>query len=187
MVEERSLMTDPELDEALAEALAAGPSPDFVTRVRESLATEDPPGRRSLPFVAATVTLAAAAMVFLMVMLERRPIPLQPSAQGAVKRDGGSSATSPLPVTTTPRSNAFRRQSAKLRPVRMIRQETPGGSNEVLIPVGEQQALRRLLERPPAALVRLATPVDPMEVAEIAIPPLRVDPLSSEVEEGGQQ
>ena len=60
MVEERSLMTDAELDAALAEAFAAGPSPDFVTRVRERLATEDPDGRRPLPIVAATVTLAAA-------------------------------------------------------------------------------------------------------------------------------
>ena len=78
MVEERSLMTDAELDAALAEAFAAGPSPDFVMRVRERLATEDPDGRRSLPIVAATVTLAAAAMVFVIVMLERRPTPCRP-------------------------------------------------------------------------------------------------------------
>lgn len=187
MVEERSLITDAELDAALAEALAAGPSPDFVKRVRERLATEDPPGRRSLPFVAATVTLAAAAMVFVIVMLDRQPTPLPTPVQGAVRSDAGNSTTSRLPVATARASNAFQRQSATLRPVRLIRQETPGGRNEVLIPVGEQQALRRLLERPPTAMVRLATPVDPMEVAEIAIPPLRVDPLSSEVEEGGQQ
>ena len=187
MVEERSLMTDAELDAALAEAFAAGPSPDFVTRVRERLATEDPDGPRSLPIVAATVTLAAVAMVFVIVMLERRPTPAQTSAQGAVVSDSGSHTTTPLPVTTAPTFKAFQRQSAKSRPVRLIRQETPGARNEVLIPVSEQQALRRLLERPPTTMVRLATPDDPMEVAAIAIPPLRIDPLSSEVEEGGQQ
>ena len=179
--------TDAELDAALAEAFASDPSPDFVARVRERLATEDPDGPRSLPIVAVTVTLAAVAMVFVIVMLERRPTPAQTSAQGAVVSDSGSHTTTPLPMTTAPTSKAFQRQSATSRPVRLIRQETPGARNEVLIPVGEQQALRRLLERPPTAMVRLATPDDPMEVAAIAIPPLRIDPLSSEVEEGGQQ
>ncbi len=178
-------MTDAELDAALEEALAAGPSPGFLTRVRESLTSENPPRRRSFPFVAATVTLAAAAMV--LVMLDRRPFPMQTPARSALKSDSGSSTTSPLPVTTARAPSAFQRQSAKSRAVRLIRQETHDERIEVLIPVGEQQALRRLLERPPTALVRLATPVDPMEVAEIAIPPLRVEPLTSEVEEGGQQ
>jgi len=187
MVEERSLMTDAELDAALEEALAAGPSPDFVTRVRESLTTEDPPGHRSFPVVAATATLAAAAMVLVMVVLDRRPISMPTAARGALKSESGSRTTSSLPVTTARAPSAFQRRSAKSRPVRVIRQETHDERNEVLIPVGEQQALRRLLERPPTATVRLAPSVDPMEVAEIAIPPLRVDPLSSEVEEGGQQ
>jgi hypothetical protein len=60
-------------------------------------------------------------------------------------------------------------------------------SPSVLIPVAEQRALRRLLERPPTAVLRFAPSVEPTAVAAIAIPPLTIDPLSPQVEEGGHQ
>jgi hypothetical protein len=58
---------------------------------------------------------------------------------------------------------------------------------DVLIPVAEQQALRRLFERPPTAVLRFAQQVDAREVAGITIPPLNIDPLSPQIEDGGHQ
>jgi hypothetical protein len=58
---------------------------------------------------------------------------------------------------------------------------------DVLIPAAEQQALRRLLERPPTAVLRFAPSAEPITVAAIAIPPLAIDPLLPEGEEGGHQ
>jgi hypothetical protein len=60
---------------------------------------------------------------------------------------------------------------------------------DVLIPAAEQRALRRLFERPPTAVLRFPSPDGdkPVVVAAIAVPPLEIDPLSNEIEEGGHQ
>jgi hypothetical protein len=184
MVEERSL-TDAELDAALAEALAEGPSSDFVARVRERLATEDLAGRPSLPFVAAVVTLTITAIVFAIV-LERRPTPVQTSVRTAGTADSETGTPATLAATPERIAKAAQR-SAKPRLERPVRQEPQNGRDQVLIPSDEQQALRRLLERPPSAVLGFAPKVDATDVAAIAIPPLSIDPLSSEVEEGGHQ
>jgi len=62
-------------------------------------------------------------------------------------------------------------------------------TGDVLILAAEQQALRRLFERPPSSVLNLSAilPDEPMEVAAIVIPPLDIKPLVPELEEGGHQ
>jgi hypothetical protein len=192
MVEKRPL-TDSELDAALTEAFAVGPSPDFVARLCERLASEEISGRRRFPFVAALVTLAAAAIVFVVVMLDRRPALEQtPTRVAATSEPRTSTAASDTTAAGSPAvaermSRAALHRAAKSRQVQPIAEEMRDERDHVLIPAGEQQALRRLFERPPTAVVRFTPSVDPTDVAAIAIPPLRIDPLSPVVEEGGHQ
>jgi hypothetical protein len=189
MVRERPL-TDFELDAALNEALIVDPSPDFLARVREKLAGEEISGSRPFPFVLATVTLVAAAMVFAIVMLERQIVeqPRVPVAAAIVPSKAITASDAPAAVAASaqPAHETSRRPetSRRLQRIQVPVQEEPG---DVLIPAAEQQALRRLLERPPTAVLRFAPSVDPTAVAAIAIPPLSIDPLSPQGEEGGHQ
>lgn len=189
MAEERSL-TDAELDAALADAFAVAPSGDFVARVRTRLAGEETPARRLLPIFAVTVTLAAVAIVVVVAMLGQRPEVALPrvrevSAEGRAVTPGAAVVGIALPD---------RRAVAKARspaeqplPARLIERRAASGETEVLISAAEQQALRRLLERPPTAVLRFAPTAEPTDVAAIAIAPLNIDPLSPQVEEGGHQ
>jgi hypothetical protein len=190
MVEEQSL-TDAELDAALTEAFADEPSPDFAARVRERLAGERIAGSRPSGFVAVTVTLATAAIVSTAVMLERRPaderLPVRVAAASA--RDNAIHPRD-APVVAAPAATQREHKAASHSATSRLPRRTPELAHEepsdVLIPSAEQQALRRLLERPPTAVLRFAPSVE-TTVAAIDIPPLTIDPLLPEVEEGGHQ
>ncbi len=183
MVEERRTptLTDTELDGVLADVFTSNPSPDFVARVRGQLANEEIAVTRPFPFLAAAAVLAAAAIVFVVVMLERRPEIEQPSVRVAAPgRSAAVGMAAPIHVAPTDRRSA--------RPIRKRpnAERTIAASDEVLIPAAEQQALRRLLERPPTTVLRFAQSDrhEPVAVAAIAIAPLTIDPLSPEPEEG---
>ena len=188
MVEERRTptLTDTELDGVLADVFTSDPSPDFVARVRGRLANEEIAVTRPFSFLAAAAVLAAAAIVFVVVMLERRPEIEQPSVRVAAPgRSAAVGMAAPVHRAVAP---ADRRSARKVRN-RPNTEPTIGASDDVLIPAAEQQALRRLLERPPTAVLRFAQPEGdaPIVVAAIDIPPLNIDPLSQEAEEGGHQ
>ena len=188
MVEERRTptLTDSELDGVLADVFTSDPSPDFVARVRGRLANEEIAVTRPFSFLAAAAVLAAAAIVFVVVMLERRPEIEQPSVRVAAPgRSAAVGMAAPVHRAVAP---ADRRSARQVRN-RPNAEPTIAASDDVLIPAAEQQALRRLLERPPTAVLRFAQSDrdEPIAVAAIAIPPLTIDPLSPELEEGGHQ
>jgi hypothetical protein len=188
MVEERraSALTESELDAALAEAFAAEPSLDFAARVRARIADEKVPTTGPFAYLAAAAALGAAVIVFVMLVIERKPVDESrlPVAAATSSRRPVASRVAPIlreplqatsPAARPPRRNRGRGEFQELQ------------SPSVLIPVAEQRALRRLLERPPTAVLRFAPSVEPTAVAAIAIPPLTIDPLSPQVEEGGHQ
>jgi hypothetical protein len=197
MVEERRAhaLTDSELDAALAKAFTVEPSPDFAARVRRRLANEEIAVTRPFPFLAATAVLAAAAIVFVVVMLERRPETEQPRVRVAGMNDRdhneapGRTAVVGMAAGVQRALAPVDRHSARPVRNRPNAERRTSESDDVLIPAGEQQALRRLLERPPTAVLRFAQPGsdEPIAVAAIAIPPLDIDPLSHQIEEGGHQ
>jgi hypothetical protein len=188
MVEERSL-SDAELDAALSEAFAIDPSAEFVARVRRRVADEPSTDRRVRLFALAAA-VCAVATVFVVIMLKRTPV-VEP---GAVRTATAVDRTHPaLPaasavaaVSDRPVARARRASARELRATPVERRTLPD-TPHVLIPVAEQQALRRLFERPPTAVLRFAQQVDAMEVAGITIPPLNIDPLSPQIEDGGHQ
>lgn len=189
MVRERRL-TDFELDTALNDALTVDPSPDFLARLREKLAGEEISGSRPFPFVLVTVTLAAAAMVFAVVMLERQIVeqPRVPVAAAIVPGKAIAASDAPVAVAASAQPvHETRRRPETSRRLQRIQRPAPAEPGDVLIPAAEQQALRRLLERPPTAVLRFAPSIEPTAVAAIAIPPLTIDPLSPQGEEGGHQ
>ena len=190
MVEEQPL-TDAELDAALTEAFADEPSPYFAARVRERLAGEQIAGSRPSGFAAVTVTLATAAIVSTAVMLERQPADQRVPARVAA----ASTRDNPIPprdapVVAAPAATHRGHKAASHPATSRLPQRTDELAHEepsgVLIPPTEQQALRRLLERPPTAVLRFAPSVE-TTVAAIDIPPLTIDPLLPVVEEGGHQ
>jgi hypothetical protein len=197
MVEERRRreLTDAELDAALMDAVNARPSPGFITRVREQLADEAMSVARPFPFVAATVALAVAAVVLVIVMLERRPVAEQPrvlvalanSPNRAVEPSAAPSASQSTRPQRAFEGTGSRPTRSQGRPPAARRRQSP--SSDVLIPIAEQLALRRLFSRPPGAVLRLAPSAgdDPVAVSAIAIPPLTIDPLLQPVDEGGHQ
>jgi hypothetical protein len=178
MVEERPL-SDADLDAALTEAFAVDPAPDFVARVRRRVA-EEPRVHRRLQLFGVAASVAAGAIVFVTMTLEHKPVAEQPPTR-KVTAAAPARALPPAPpvaaIAATDRRNRGRDKLQKLP------------TSEVLIPAAEQQALRRLLERPPKAVLRFPAAVveEPAEVAGIVIPPLEIDPLSTLVEEGGRQ
>jgi len=190
MVEEQPL-TDAELDAALTEAFADEPTPAFAARVRERLAGEQIAGSRPSGFVAVTLTLATAAIVSTAVMLERRPaderLPVRVAAASA--RDNAIHPRD-APVVAAPAATQREHKAASHSATSRLPRRTPELAHEepsdVLIPSAEQQALRRLLERPPTAVLRFAPSVE-TTVAAIGIPPLTIVPLLPEAEEGGHQ
>ena len=126
----------------------SNPSPDFFARVRGRLADEEIAVTRPFPFLAAAAVLAAAAIVFVVVMLERRPEIEQPRVR--VAAPGRSSA----PLGWRPRSHravpvARSALCATGPQTGRMQGRRSRASDDVLIPAAEQQALRRLLERPP--------------------------------------
>jgi len=186
MAEERPL-SDIELDAALREALAVETSPDFIVRVRRRVADEPAAGAPARLFAIAA-PIAVAGIVSVVVLLHRTAVPEQSTARMTTATER-SRATLPAPPVVA----AVRAHRVVAVPTRHRNRgrddfhKMPSG--DVLIPAAEQQALRRLFERPPAAVLNLAArrSDDPMEVAAIVIPPLRINPLLPESEEGGHQ
>jgi hypothetical protein len=176
MVEER-LLSDAELDAALHEAFAVDPSPEFVARLRRRVADE-PSGRRHVRLFAVAAVISAVAIVFVAVMFERAPVDEQRPARVAAAVDRTIATPPDAPVVAA---------APRLRATRVERRANPVAL-EVLIPTGEQHALRRLLERPPTGVLQFsADRGDAVVVSEITVPLLNIDPLWHDTEEGGQQ
>jgi hypothetical protein len=198
MVEERraSALTESALDAALADAFGAEPSPDFVARVRRRVAEEGMPAARPVSYLAGAAALGAAVIVFGVVMIERRPA-VEPRARVVAT----SEPNRPVAPSNAPtvRELAVQRAEApaERRPGRSPRARRNWGRDEfqnlpptdVLIPPAEQQALRRVFERPPTAVLRFSSTRsdEPLSLAAVVIPPLTIDSLSPQVEEGGRQ
>ena len=187
MVEERSL-SDAELDAALSEVFAIDTSAEFVARVRRRVADEPSTDRRARLFALAAA-VCAVATVFVVIMSKRTVV-----EPGAVRTATAVDRTHPtLPdasavaaVSDRPAARARRASARELRAKPVERRMLPD-TPDVLIPVAEQQALRRLFERTPTAVLRFAQEVDAIDVAGITIPPLNIDPLSPQIEDGGHQ
>jgi hypothetical protein len=185
MVEEPPL-TDAELDAALTEAFAVDPSPDFVARVRGRIADQKRPVACVACLVAAAALGAAALIVTL--TIERRPFGESRSPASAMSSRGpGAPAATPAIRQAPQSSHSAARPARPNQPNRSRDKFQNPPSTDVLIPVAEQQALQRLLERPPTSVLRFAPSVEPTPLAAIAIPPLTIDPLLPEVDEGGHQ
>jgi hypothetical protein len=192
MVEKRPL-TDSELDAALAEAFAAEPTPAFAARLRARIAEEGLSAARPFPYLAATAALGVAVIAFVVViMIEWRPVVEPRIRVVATSEPDRRAAPGVVPTVTAPpvqRAGVPAGRSWRA-PRRWDRDDFQKvRSADVLIPAGEQQALRRLLDRPPTAVLRLAASdaSEPVVVGAIVIPPLEIDPLSHEAEEGGHQ
>ena len=186
MVEERPL-TDAELDTALTEAFAVDPSPGFVARVRGQIADQKRPVAGVACLVAAAALGAAALIVTL--TIERRPVgeSRSPASAAMSSRRPGAPAATPAVRQAPQSSHSAARPARSNQPNRSRDKFQNLPSTDVLIPVAEQRALQRLLERPPTSVLRFAPSVEPTPVAAIAIPPLTIDPLLPEVDEGGHQ
>ena len=180
MVEERPL-SDAELDSALSDAFAVEPSPEFVARLRRRVADE-PSGGGHVHAFAVAAAIVAMGVVLLVVMLQRQPV-VEQLPPRIVTAHGGTPAVPPATPPVAAAAVPVRRRNLG----RDEFQKLP--TSEVLIPMAEQQALRRLFERPPDSVLKLTAgpPDEPMEVAAIVIPPLHIKLLLPEPEEGGHQ
>jgi hypothetical protein len=188
MVEERSL-SDAELDAALSEAFAVDPSPEFIARLRRRVADEPSTDRR-LRLFALAAAVCAIATVFVVIMSKRTPV-VEPGVVRTATTDARTHPALPdasaVPVVSDRPAARARRASTRELRAKPVERRTLPDAPAVLIPVAEQQALRKLFERPPTAVLRFAQEVDAMDVAGITIPALNIDPLSPQIEDGGHQ
>jgi hypothetical protein len=191
MVEDRPL-TDSELDTALADAFDAEPSAEFAARVRRRISDQPIGATRALPFLTRVSASVVVAVVFVVVLLERTPV--------EQRRVSVAAATSTSPAVESSRSSAVgtgqpsgsrneaHERLARSRRRPQVTQSPESPLRDVLIPAAEQQALRRLFARPPAAVLRLVPSGDePVAVSAVAIQALEIDPLSPQADEGEHQ
>jgi len=169
------------IDGELSEAVSLTPSPTFLPRVRERVATEAP-GRRwwTLPVllpVAASVVVVIAGL-----SLMRRP-PSRPQIVEAPPLPSPRAAVSVEPVA--PSAAATRVAPPRVERRRLERRTEP----EVLVPPGEEELTRRFVvalraRRADETGVVAGEPESPnLAIPLLAeIPPIEVKPLTSGTE-----
>ena len=183
------------VDRELQAALGVDPSPEFVARVRMRIASEPPPRRWGVAWIA--VAAAAAAIVIAVVaarsmgerkesgqLLASRVLPIVGKAidrggPGALRHDDRAADG---PVVT----QRFTAVSADGRPKGVRYDDRANAASKILIDPREAAALRRLLAGVSAGRVDLKAMLEPSPfvaadmapVEDIEITPLSIEPLS---------
>jgi hypothetical protein len=188
-------LTDSALDREIERALAVEPSPDFVARVRTSIASEPPRPAWHLSWAFAGAGAAVAAIVFALVVAwpERTvapapmivqvappaPVAPQPSAV-----PDASTVRSPEAVALQRPKKAVARQQGASRSTKAFAFQT--SEPEILIDSREAAALQRLITgvrdgRVDLSPVLHATTPTAMElppITDLIIAPLSIEPLA---------
>ena len=177
------------IDRALAEALDVSPSPDFVARIRQRVASEPQPlpfwrgWRVAIPALAATLAIG----VGIATILPRRHaipptvLPARTLARGPLPPAGFVESA---PVVTIPAETVAGRRSRVAMPSRSALNEA-----DVLIPREELEMYQRLIaaaQKVPKAMV-VQSPTDVVavrEISEITIDPLKIEPIIAPPEGG---
>jgi hypothetical protein len=164
-----------EVDRELRALLSEIPSGDFEGNVLARIARDEEPRRASYTWLAAAAALVLAAG--LLYALTRSPAP-DPTAPRQVTKHGSDILLPP--VASQPRPAAGR-QSPRLPPAgRLARHETRRPQPEVIVPLNQMEAVRRLVRafnegRIEASAEPLDRPVE--QPKEIVVEPVLVDPI----------
>jgi hypothetical protein len=173
-------LTDAALDREVAQALAVDPSPEFVARIRQRVASGPAPIAWRAAWTVYAGALAAAAMV-LVLALRGTPPAMTPLSGRAVPAVGRMPYVARAMSHSADRG-AIRSASARVpRLAKNPRQSDP----EIIIDVREANALRALIagashERVDVApLVTLAAKAAALlQSPEIVVSPITIEPLA---------
>lgn len=180
------------IDLGVAASVAAEPSPEFVARIRQRIASEPAPAPAWWLGIRATwmpLTVGALAVVMLAFWLARRqsesPLHSAPEIAHVQRPSSGTQATppansnaaSPPPTNSSATSLDVKRAPRGTRRVQIVRTTEP----EVLVPPGEREAVLKFYamvrsgRTDASALVAPAS--DTLEIKELKIAPLAVPAL----------
>jgi hypothetical protein len=177
----------------LERALAVDPSPEFVARVRTSVAREAPSPRWWRPRF---VVVTGLALIAIAVALSLRPVPPASSRPAVVERAWSLPADAPAqprePAARADLPGMVRERPSRARAAApQARQPPTSRDADVVIAADEATALRRLLAAirdghvAPGSLPA-ATPLMALQApADLTIAPIAVAPLA--IEEGERQ
>jgi len=176
------MFSEQDVDRDLKAALSVSPSPDFEARVRQRIEEDQPSGafdRLRAGWTARHAWLAAAASVVLaagLFSVTNRPT--------AVVEDSATPPVvarpepRPVPVAVTPPTTKpiERRHVARVRPAAPAARNT---EPEVIVPVNQMEAVRRLVDAVNEGRIALLAPSEgPVEPpAEVVVAPIVVEPL----------
>ena len=185
-------MTDEELDSTLASAVNVDPSPDFLARVRMTVAAESmsPQGHTRWPAVAAGAVLSAALVVTLIGMWPRaagRPLaPAPPTGDAVLVSPHITMGPAPRAVVAPPvRVEAPRTSRRRLLPLAVAASPAlaPSRAPEVLVSPDEQRAFETLVARAAEGRIPPVLPSDDVSAqaalafSKIEVPGVEVEPL----------
>ena len=166
------------IDEELRQALDVAPSPAFLPRVREKVAREAAPRAWGLSWLVLAVA-GAAAVAAAAWLLQSQPAPQSsPVAELRVERPALSATTAPA----VPEA----RRAVKVVPVAATAQPAP--QPEILVPPGQEEALRRFVSAIWSGQVDATAIIAgdaPSVLPDLVIAPLEVKPLTTETDTEG--
>jgi hypothetical protein len=175
-------LTDEALDGEIARALAVDPSPEFVARIRQCVASEPAPTAWRFSWTVYAGGLAAAAAIALVVVSRgTQPAMVSPAARAIPAIGRLPHVTSALGRTT---HDAAIRSILPSPAVPSVARREPASDPEVIVDVREANALRALIagashERVDAAplVALLAEMAAPLQPSEIVVSPITIEPL----------
>ena len=179
---ERTGPTDASLDREIESLLAVDPSPEFVARVRTRVAQEPWPGSWRMSWMFAAAGVVAVVIVTMVVWPSGEPTtpngapqPTPRAAQAVEMGTAQPSLRAPQPTSKLARARAGAVTAA---PNRRAEIDLP----EVLIAENEARTFARLLtslrqDGFEAAVPELPNPDTPLEVRELPVEHIEIEPL----------
>jgi hypothetical protein len=191
-------LTDATLDRDLEQALAVDPSPEFVARVREAIATEGESGWRHRWIWLAAGAAAVAITIAMMIPRASAPPPGELAVARPLASEPPGAPAASILQTPEVRVQDSPRKGSPTPTSRVAR--TARGEPEVLIPKDEAAALKRLMRGLKQGVVERSTSADevtgirpvqspaPILVAPIsAMSPITIEPLGFAAREPREQ
>lgn len=183
-------LIDPDIDRALAAALAVEPSAEFLARVRTRIATEPEPSAWRFPWTLAAVGAMALALVSAVSVLHlNQAMPPADTVLAPLPSKALVFASLSLVPGMVPSVGSGFSRTKRRAPAAAVRAEA-----EVLIDAGEAAALRRLFNRSSEGRIDLHAFEEAPQITaalpvgtDIEIAPITIEPLAPVNSEGARQ
>jgi hypothetical protein len=176
------MLSEQDVDQELKAALSVSPSPGFEARVLQRVEAERPSRRVPYGWLAAAASLViAAGVVYALKRTPSAPPPARQVVEQTAPRAPIAQPDIPVPArTSTPASDAPRAVV-----VRASSRATRSTEPEVIVPVNQMEAVRRLVRAVNEG--RIEVPVEPPDgpmapppavtVTPVAVAPIPLPPL----------